>query len=61
MKVLNKRTVNFIVLAASIIVTAVGLDIRLKAWEGWIIVVIGLGFCVWSAWHLAKEINNGKK
>jgi hypothetical protein len=61
MKVFNKRTIYFIILVASIIVAAVGLDIRLRTWEGWIIVVFGLAVCVWSAWHLAKEINNGKK
>ena len=57
----HKRTVYFVILVVSIIFTAFGLDIRLRAWEGWIVVVIGLGICIWSAWHLAKEVNNNKK
>ena len=61
MKVTKKVTIYFLILVASIIVTAVGLDIRLRLWEGWIIVVGGLGMCIWSAWCLAKEVNNNKK
>lgn len=61
MKVSINKTAYFIILVASIVIAAVGLDIRLRTWEGWIVVIIGLGVCIWSAWHLAKAINNKKK
>lgn len=57
----SRKIMYFIILVVSIIIAAIGLELRLSAWYGWILVAIGIGSCIFGAWNLARVINAEKK